>query len=103
MPQEVSHDTRWLPSNRTYQTHNHPERRWERHIHTADKLELVGTATGATQDEAEALANLQSAAPELLATLKQFVLDHEMSGMHCAGLNATYFQALAVIKKAEGR
>jgi hypothetical protein len=51
----------------------------------------------------EADAVLIAAAPDLLATLKQFVLDHEMSGMHCAGLNATYFQALAVIKKAEGR
>lgn len=48
-------------------------------------------------------AELRFIAPELLKVLKQFVLDHEMSGFYCAGLNATYFDAQRVIKKAEGR
>lgn len=48
-------------------------------------------------------AQLQFVAPELLKVLKQFVLDHEMSGFYCAGLNATYFDAQRVIKQAEGR
>lgn len=46
---------------------------------------------------------LRFVAPELLKVLKQFVTDHEMSGFYCAGLNATYFDAQRVIKKAEGR
>lgn len=48
-------------------------------------------------------AQLLFAAPEMLKVLKQFVLDHELSGFYCAGLNATYFDAQRVIKKAEGR
>lgn len=48
-------------------------------------------------------ARLIAAAPEMLVVLKQFVLDHATSGFYSAGLNATYFDALNVIKRAEGR
>ncbi len=74
-------------------------------IHAADGTHVV--CFGHDYDEYgyiawSADACLIAASPDLLAALKQFVADHELSGHYCEGLNAAYTQAIEAIRKAEG-
>lgn len=114
----------WLASNRMSRTHNHPERFWERHIHAADDLTLVGTASGASPDEAEANAELIVRAvnshADLLAALKAVTEHMDRAGGDCDGMpecpwcrsgpdgedhaaNCELLMARAAVEKAEGR
>lgn len=89
----------WLASNRTSKTHNHPERHWERHVHTSLDLVLIGTASGATQDECEVNARLIAAAPDLLEAAKHAAMEWRLHGQ----LTDSCRVLEAAIAKAEGR
>lgn len=98
----------WMKSNRTFLTHNHPERRWESYVNTANTLAYVGCGVGETMEECVANAHLIAAAPELLAAAKLTALhfsrmdgnwDHFMGDDEHEAWTALN----AAIAKAEGR
>ncbi len=63
----------------------------------------VGVGTIEKDEHAEFIVRACNAHADLLDALRSFCGDHEATGMECAGLNAAYLHAKAVILKAQGR
>jgi len=62
----------------TCSTHNHPTRYWETAITGAEGL--IGTSSAATQEEAEQIARLFAASPDLLDVAHAITVQFRLAG-----------------------
>jgi hypothetical protein len=89
----------------TYRTHNHPTRFWETSVF--NNGEPVATSHGATKQEAVELAQLLTAAPDLLEALKECEWSDGGGCPQCAATRGEPHQSKCILgnalDKAEGK
>lgn len=93
-------NTAWHPYGQAYSTHNHPTRYWETAVFGADNS-LVASSHGQSEEEANAIARLLAAAPDLLAELKRALA--VIVSPQSFDLEGVESDIRAAIAKAEGK
>lgn len=84
----------WHPYEQAYSTHNHPTRFWETEVFD-DTGTVMATSHGASEEEANEIATLVAAAPQLLQACKDAI--YAIKGREHVGFLEN------AIAKAEGR